>query len=184
MSDELILVDLFDRETGSGEKLAVHRNRQLHRAFSVFIRDGSGRLLLQRRARGKYHSGGLWANACCSHPRKGESLLPAACRRLGEELGVPVQETDLRELFSFVYYAPFGRLSEYEYDHVLLLTHGGPFSPDPGEIEELRWISPEALMEELSRTPEHFCAWFLTAAPRVLSILKEEGLADGQKEQP
>lgn len=73
MSDELILVDLFDRETGSGEKLAVHRNRQLHRAFSVFIRDGSGRLLLQRRARGKYHSGGLWANACCSHPRKGES---------------------------------------------------------------------------------------------------------------
>ena len=131
MQDELILVDLFDRAIGHGEKLDVHRRRLLHRAFSVFLVDENGRWLLQKRADGKYHSGGLWANACCSHPRWGETLPQAVSRRLQEELGIT---GEARELFSFIYYTPFPSLSEYEYDHVFLLLHSGPVTPNPEEI--------------------------------------------------
>ena len=98
--DELILVDLSDHEIGTMDKAEAHRIGRLHRAFSVFIVHG-GKMLLQRRNSKKYHSGGLWANACCSHPRKGESLEAAAARRLSEELGISCAVT---ELFSFVYF--------------------------------------------------------------------------------
>lgn len=168
MQDELILVDLFDQAIGHGEKLDVHRRHLLHRAFSVFLVDENGRWLLQKRADGKYHSGGLWANACCSHPRWGETLPQAVSRRLQEELGIT---GNTQELFSFIYYAPFPSLSEYEFDHVFLLRHSGPVTPNPEEIGATRWVTPEQLQQELLAHPEQFCSWFLIAAPRVLALL-------------
>ena len=168
-NDLLILVDLLDRETGFADKAQAHRAPMLHRAFSIFLHDG-GRLLLQKRADGKYHSGGLWANSCCSHPRKGEALMDAAQRRLYEELGT---DCPLEELGSFVYYHRFAdELYEYEYDHVLLGRCAGPFSPNPAEIAETAWLTPAELNEALLHQPERFAPWFRTACPMVLAHLE------------
>lgn len=165
MSDEIILVDLFDREIGTEEKLEAHRRHLLHRAFSLFIADDRGNILLQKRAAGKYHSGGLWCNACCSHPIKGERTKDAVIRRAEEELGIRV---DPYELFHFTYYEDFGDLAEYELDHVFLAQYSGELCPDPEEAEEIRWVSVFDLKKELEEHPEHFSAWFQIAAPRVL----------------
>lgn len=168
--NDLILVDAWDHPIGTAGKMEAHTAPILHRAFSVFLINDSGELLLQKRAPGKYHSGGLWANACCSHPRVGEEAIPSAEARLMEELGVTCP---LREIGSFVYLHRFHEaLYEYEYDHILLGWYGGPFTPDPEEIEELRWVTPTQLAEELRTTPERFAAWFLTAAPMVLQSLE------------
>lgn len=167
-NDRLILVDTLDRPVGVADKREAHAGPILHRAFSVFLWDGT-RLLLQRRADGKYHSGGLWANACCSHPRVGEELLPSAENRLQEELGM---RCPLREIGSFVYFHRFAEdLFEYEYDHVLLGRYSGEFHPDAGEIAELRWVRLQELDEELRREPESFAAWFRTGGPMVLRYL-------------
>jgi len=170
MNESLILVDLFDHELGAEEKLAAHQNQQLHRAFSVFLHH-NGKMLLQRRALHKYHSGGLWANACCSHPRYGMTFEDSVVGRLQEELGITPGSCSPRELFSFVYFCPYDGLSEYEYDHVLLAEYDGPFCPDPEEIMDLRWISFEDLKKELEQNPTAFAAWFLIAAPKVLEYL-------------
>lgn len=171
MEDELILVNIFDEEVGSCPKLLTHQQGILHRAFSVFVVH-DGRMLLQKSNSEKYHSGGLWTNACCSHPRKGEILSDAVSRRLLDELGVkfPVQE-----YFDFVYRAEFANgITEYEYDHVLLADYCGDIRPNPEEIEELRWVDFGELKEELTKNPEHFTAWFIIAAPKVLKRLSEE----------
>ena len=169
--DNLILVDVFDNPIGTADKRRAHTVPLLHRAFSVFLINDRGELLLQKRASGKYHSGGLWANACCSHPS-----IPSAEARLTEELGVTCP---LREIGCFVYLHRFhDALYEYEYDHVLIGRHCGPFTPDSEEIEELRWVTPAQLTEELRTTPERFASWFLTAAPMVLQqpeFLDEKG---------
>ena len=165
MSEEIILVDIFDKEIGTGEKLEVHRQKKLHRAFSLFIADGRGNILLQKRAEGKYHSGGLWCNACCSHPRKGERLKEAVARRAKEELGIDIVP---HELFHFIYFEDFGDLAEYELDHVFLAQYTGEVQADPSEIAETRWVSIFDLKEELEQHPERFAAWFQIAAPRVL----------------
>ncbi|MGI6094471.1 MAG: isopentenyl-diphosphate Delta-isomerase [Lachnospiraceae bacterium] len=170
MNENLIWVDLLDQEIGSGEKLETHRKNQLHRAFSVFVINGN-KMLIQKRAKGKYHSGGLWANACCSHPRKGETLLEAVPRRMKEELGICC---DVKEVFSFVYFQQYEGLSEYEYDHVYLTEYAGEVHPDTEEIEEIRWIAIQDLQKELETHPEQFCAWFLIAAPRVLHLLCDQ----------
>src|SRR5688572_8792247 len=104
MSDDIILVDEQDNEIGTGEKLAVHKAGKLHRCFSIFVFNSKGQLLLQKRARGKYHSGGLWTNTTCSHPRPGESNVAGAERRLRQEMGI---DTSLEEKFTFIYRAPF-----------------------------------------------------------------------------
>ena len=166
--DQLILVDLDDVPIGSAGKAEVHRRGLLHRAFSIFLTDGE-RMLLQRRSRGKYHSGGLWANACCSHPRAGESLEQAVPRRLKEELGI---SCPVEELFSFHYFSQYGpQLFEYELDHVFLGRWSGPVCPDPEEIEETRWVPFSQLRQELVECPARFSTWFLIAAPRVLERL-------------
>lgn len=174
--DNLILVDVLDAPIGTAEKREAHAAPLLHRAFSVFLTDGTGRLLLQKRAAGKYHSGGLWANACCSHPRWGEQTIPSAEARLWEELGVTCP---LREVGSFVYLHRFAeKLYEYEYDHVLLGRYAGDFAPDPQEIEALRWVTPAELSTELRQSPERFAPWLITAAPMVLQqpeFLDEKG---------
>ena len=137
--------------------------------FRCCLVDENGRWLLQKRADGKYHSGGLWANACCfPSPMGCETLPQAVSRRLQEELGIT---GEARELFSFIYYTPFPSLSEYEYDHVFLLLHSGPVTPNPEEIGATRWVTPDQLQQELLLHPEQFCSWFLIAAPRVLALL-------------
>lgn len=173
MAEEIVLVDLFDRETGYGEKLKVHRERKLHRAFSLFVTDEEGNLLLQKRAEGKYHSGGLWTNACCSHQPRGETLEEAVVRRTREELGIEVVP---KELFSFLYFRDFGDLAEYELDHVFLAVYRGnrgDIHPDAGEIGDLQWIRPGDLKQRLEEEPSIFTAWFLTAAPVVLRMLMQ-----------
>lgn len=168
MNDDLILVDLDDVEIGNGEKLWVHKNGKLHRAFSVFIIDGD-RILLQRRNIHKYHSGGLWANACCSHPRVGETLKDAVKRRMLEELGV---NSNCEELFHFVYRTEYDNgLTEYEYDHVFLCKYSGEVYPSEEEIDEIRWVSIEELKKDVIENPRNYASWFLIALPRLLEIV-------------
>ena len=161
MEDELILVDLDDREIGSGPKLEVHQRGELHRAFSVFLFSGS-RLLIQQRTAGKYHSALLWANTCCSHPRRGEELSDAVARRLRFECGV--EHAEVREAGSFVYRACFPNgLTEYELDHVFVGEYEGPLAPDPEEIAQLRWVELSELKQDMLDDPQRYAAWFFTA---------------------
>lgn len=170
-NDKLIWVDLFDHEIGSGDKLETHVKNQLHRAFSLFIVH-EGKMLIQRRALGKYHSGGLWANACCSHPRHGESLEDAVQKRMEEELGIPKGSCQPKELFYFNYFSQYDGLSEYEIDHVFLTDYHGEVNPDPDEIDELRWVYLEDLKEEMEINPQGFSTWFLIAAPKVIEYVE------------
>ncbi len=167
-SDKLIWVDLFDREIGFGGKMETHKNNQLHRAFSVYIIH-DGRMLIQQRAMGKYHSAGLWANACCSHPRHGETLDEAVQKRMEEELGISHGSCVPEELFAFHYFAQYDGLSEYEIDHVFLADYADEIIADPDEIMNTRWIELEELQKEMEQNPQHFSAWFLIATPRVLA---------------
>jgi isopentenyl-diphosphate Delta-isomerase len=159
--EQVILVDERDRELGADEKLRAHREGTLHRAFSVFIFDGAGRLLLQKRARGKYHSGGLWSNTACGHPRPGEQTEAAARRRLREEMSL---DCELREAFEFVYRAELdGALVEHEYDHVFVGKHDAEPAPDPAEVEGWRWVSMRELREGLREEPERYSYWLRLA---------------------
>ena len=171
-SDKLIWVDLFDNEIGSGDKLETHVKNQLHRAFSVFI-VYDGKMLIQRRARGKYHSAGLWANACCSHPRFGETLADAVQKRMEEELGIVRGACVPEELFSFNYFSQYDGLSEYEIDHVFLTDYHGEINPDLDEIMELRWVDLDELKKEMEEKPQTFSTWFLIATPRVMEYVKK-----------
>lgn len=173
MEDMLVWVDFNDQETGYGGKLQTHQEKRLHRAFSVFVVH-EGKMLIQKRAEGKYHSAGLWANACCSHPRKGEMLPEAVSRRMKEELGIAEDSCHPEELFSFIYYAPLGELCEYELDHVFLADYGGEIQCHPDEIAEFRWLELAELEKEMLEHPEKFCVWFLIAAPEVLRLLKRK----------
>ena len=159
--NDLILVDLDDRVIGYGEKMEVHRKGLLHRAFSVFLFHGD-RLLIQQRAAGKYHCGGLWANTCCSHPHAGQLLQDAVQQRLMEECGIT--GVSLREAGCFVYRAVFPNgLTEYEMDHVFVGEYEGAFSPDPGEIAELRYGPLAELKKDMITNPEKYAPWFFTA---------------------
>lgn len=170
--DELIWVDIFDNEIGTGEKLETHVKEQLHRAFSVFI-IYDGKMFIQRRAMEKYHSGGLWANACCSHPRKGELLEEAVPRRMQEELGIAEGEYQLKELFAFTYFSRYEGLSEYEYDHVFLCDYHGDMMPNPEEMMDSRWVELDVLQKEMEENPQNFSTWFLIAAPKVMAYVKQ-----------
>lgn len=166
---DVILVDQADRPVGRMEKQETHRKGLLHRAFSVFLLDGS-KLLIQRRALDKYHCGGLWSNTCCSHPAPGEPVLSAAERRLDEELGI--KNARLRELDTFLYRAAFPNgLTEHELDHVLLGEYSGPVRPDPREIAQVRWIDLEELQRDLQAFPQRYTPWFPPALTLVLRHL-------------
>lgn len=156
--EEVILVDTNDKVLGTMPKMEAHEKAVLHRAFSVFILNKEGELLLQQRAWKKYHSPGLWTNSCCSHQRIGESTLEAGSRRLREEMGM---ETPLEELFSFIYKAPFDNgLTEHELDHVLL----GFADSDPQinleEVADFKWLSLVEIASDIQTQPEQFTAWF------------------------
>ena len=155
--DVLILVDEEDRPTGEGGKLAVHRAGLLHRAFSIFLFDAAGDVLLQRRAAGKYHSGGLWANTCCGHPRAGEDIAAAAARRLGEELGA---RAELAHGFRARYRADLdGGLTENELVHVFAGRFDGRLALNPEEVSETETMPLSALVADAGRRPERYAYW-------------------------
>ena len=167
MREEVILVDASDTPVGVMEKMEAHRRALLHRAFSVFIFSSAGEMLLQRRALSKYHSGGLWTNACCSHPRPGEDTCAAARRRLSEELGFVVP---LQKIFDFTYKTEFDNgLTEYEFDHVFAGRYDEEVYPNPEEVSEYRWLSLEAIQEELAAFPSTYTSWFHLAFPMIRS---------------
>ena len=166
----MILVDASDREQGSAEKLDAHMRGLLHRAVSVLLFDSRGRTLLQKRAAGKYHSAGLWSNACCSHPRPGEETLAAARRRLREEMGV---DAPLAHALSFVYRAEVGGgLVEHELDHVFVGRFEGEPRPDPAEVEAWEWRDAARLLSEVYAEPERYAPWL----PLALERLAQAGL--------
>ena len=154
----LILVDENDREIGTVEKLSAHRQGLLHRAFSIIIWDSTGRQLLQKRHADKYHSGGLWTNACCGHPRPGEAIADAARRRLAEEMGI---ECPLAPLGTIIYRAEFQNgLTEHEIVHVFRGLFDGTIAPDPKEAEGTQWCLIEDIRHDIAATPERFSVWF------------------------
>ena len=164
MNEIIVLVDENDNQIGTGEKMAVHRAGKLHRAFSVFVFNSKGEMLLQRRALTKYHSGGLWTNTCCSHPRPEEKTIDAAKRRLKEEMGF---ECELEEVDSFVYKTEFEGLFEHEFDHVFVGKYEGEMGVDREEVEEYKWISLEDLYEDVKQNPQKYTSWFKIALERL-----------------
>lgn len=157
-AEEVILIDERDNPIGSGQKLEVHRRGDLHRAFSVVIHNSAGELLLQKRASGKYHSGGLWTNACCGHPRPGERTEAAAMRRLGEEMGFSCA---LRSLGALKYYAELDSgMIEHEFVHIFAGTYDGIVSPDPSEASAYAWHGLAEIRSSVTETPELFSVWF------------------------
>jgi isopentenyl-diphosphate delta-isomerase len=166
--EQVILVDESDQPVGVMEKMEAHRRALLHRAFSVFIFNSRGEMLLQQRAEEKYHSAGLWTNACCSHPRPGEDTRQAAVRRLREELGFT---TGLEKLFEFTYRTEYDNgLTEFEFDHVYVGTYDQAISPDRAEVSDYRYQSLPEIEAELLSAPATFTSWFRLAFP----LLKEK----------
>jgi isopentenyl-diphosphate Delta-isomerase len=160
---QVVLVDLDDRPTGTEDKLRAHTLGSLHRAVSVFATDATGSLIVQQRAFSKYHSGGLWSNAACTHPQPGEVPLAAAERCLREELAVSAL---LRPAFRFRYRAavPPG-LIEHEYDHVFVGMLEGVPNPVPHEVAAWRAAPSDELAREIAEQPDAFTAWFRLALP-------------------
>lgn len=169
---EVILVDENDQPQGVMEKLEAHQKGVLHRAFSVFILNKANQMLLQRRALSKYHSPGLWTNACCSHPAPGEMTVDAAQRRLTEEMGFTCSLTKIK---SFVYRTEFDNgLIEHEFDHIFLGDYNGSISPDKNEVEEYRWYEISEIDQLLKNEPTQFTSWFKIAYPLLKNWLAEK----------
>jgi isopentenyl-diphosphate delta-isomerase len=155
--ERLILVDENNRATGVGTKTHIHRAGLLHRAFSIFIVDHKGRILLQRRSREKYHSGGLWANSCCGHPRPGERTLTAARRRLTEELGIDAPLT-------FGFFSRYrteldGGMQENEYVYVYFGPLTAPPNPDPAEVSDVEFASADDIARGITSKPDRYVYW-------------------------
>ncbi len=158
VKEEVILVNEFDETLGMMEKMEAHEKGILHRAFSVFVINGKNELLLQQRALSKYHSGGLWTNTCCSHPRSAETALDAAHRRLQEEMGF---DCELTKLLDFIYRAELDKgLIEHEFDHVFVGTWDGLPNINHQEVESFKWMDVEALEKDMAAHPEMYTEWF------------------------
>lgn len=158
MKEQVVLISENDEVLGLMDKMQAHENGLLHRAFSVFLFNDRGELLLQKRASKKYHSPNQWTNAVCSHPRADETYLQAAKRRLQEELGI---QAELTPKFHFIYKAEVGsNLWEHELDHVFTGEYNGEFTLNPEEVSEIRYISMKDLDQELEAQPENFTPWF------------------------
>lgn len=158
MLEYIVTVDEMDREVGAMEKIQAHKEAVLHRAFSVIVRNSKGEILLQQRYHGKYHSPGLWTNTCCSHQRVGETLEQSIHRRMKEEMGF---DCEVREVFHFLYKAEFdNQLTEHEIDHVFIGEYDGVVHPDPMEVENIRWMTVEALRKDMKENPDQYTVWF------------------------
>lgn len=158
MMEQVILVDENDRQVGLMEKQAAHVNPHLHRAFSIFIFNSKGELLMQQRALSKYHSPGLWTNTCCSHPRDGETLTEATSRRLMEEMGMTCE---MHEVYTFIYMAPVGQgLTEHEFDHVWIGRSDETPQINREEVESWKYVSLSDLKVDIQLHPELYTEWF------------------------
>jgi len=170
-SEYVVLVDEQDKELGTMEKLRAHREGKLHRAISVFIFNSEKKLLLQKRAAGKYHSANLWTNTCCSHPRPGENPKDAATRRLQEEMGL---NCELQSAFNFTYSVKFeNNLTEHEFDHVFFGVSDEVPLPDPTEVSDYKYMAMEEIKKQLAQNNSQFTEWFKLIFERVDSQLKK-----------
>lgn len=162
-SDELVLVDEQDQIIGYADKVKTHYEKLRHRAFSLFLYDVKKKsMLMHQRALNKYHSGGLWTNSCCSHPRKNEELFEAVIRRAKQELGVSLNQEDLNYCGKFMYLADFGALAEYEIDRVVYVEvdESIQLNVDKDEIMNVKWESVEWIKQDLALHPQNYSAWF------------------------
>lgn len=158
MKEQVILVNEADEPQGLMEKMEAHQKGLLHRAFSVFVFNEKNELLLQQRAKSKYHSGGLWTNTCCSHPRNGEENSEAAHRRLIEEMGF---DCELEKLTDFVYRAELDHgLTEHEFDHVFVGEWNGMPDINPDEVESYKWMDVNAVEKDIADNPDLYTEWF------------------------
>lgn len=157
--DYVVLVNKNGNSIGIEEKIKVHKNCLLHKAFSIFIFNNFNEMLIQQRGFQKYHFAGLWSNACCSHPMPEENIEQAAHRRLKEELGF---DTTLKKAFSFIYKAKDVKsdLFEYEYDHLFLGLYEGVVFPDKEEINDYKWVKINKLLTEMKQLPAQYTKWF------------------------
>ncbi len=170
--EKVILVDDFDNEIGTMEKIEAHRKSRLHRAVSVFIINTKGKWLLQRRSFKKYHSSGLWSNACCTHPQPGETSLSAANRRLMEEMGI---QAKLTEIFEFKYKDVLdNELTEHELDHVFIGISDDKPVINTDEVEEWKYISYKRLIAEIDKYPDHYTVWFRRIVERVQKYVEKK----------
>ncbi len=163
--EQVILVDEQDSAIGVMGKMEAHEKGILHRAISVFIINSKGEWLLQQRHSDKYHSGGLWSNACCSHPKPGEGNKEAAERRLCEEMGL---RTELKELFRFTYREDIDNgLTEHEFDHVFIGVSNDIPVVNTLEVQDWKYLSYTEIQNETKKTPENYTVWFLKIMDRV-----------------
>ncbi len=166
---QVILVNEFDDAIGIMDKMQAHEKGLLHRAFSVFIFNDAGEMLLQQRATNKYHSAGLWTNACCSHPQPGEAIEDAANRRLMEEMGFT---TALQKAFQFTYKTEFENgLTEYEVDHVFTGMYQGQINSNPQEVNSFAYHSMDHIRQSIQNEPQLYTSWFKIAFPKLETYL-------------
>ncbi len=168
--EQVILVNAAGKRIGLAEKTEAHQKGLLHRAFSIFLYNDAGEMLLQQRAITKYHFAGLWSNACCSHPRSGENILSAARRRLTEELNITCS---LKSAGTVTYkvHDDLTGLTEHEFDYLITGKFDGEIGFNIKEVAAVRWLSSEALRKEIEKHPEKFTPWFLyimKESPRAL----------------
>jgi len=156
--ENVILVNENNEQIGVMPKMEAHEKAILHRAFSVFIMNEKGQIMLQQRAAHKYHSPLLWTNTCCSHQREGETNIEAGKRRLAEEMGFT---TELIELFSFIYKAPFDNgLTEHELDHVMIGNYNIAPAINAEEVADWKWMKPNDIRNDIAQNPNNYTAWF------------------------
>lgn len=171
MNEKVVLVDEENNKIGTEDKLKAHQDGgKLHRAFSIFVFNSEGEVLLQKRAAEKYHSEGLWSNTCCSHPRPGEPFERATKRKLKQEMGFTCE---LAKAFDFIYKKKVGDLTEWELDHVFVGRYEGPLDPNPHEVSEWKWIAPSLLKRDIEEHPERYTPWFRVLVKRHFSKIEK-----------
>lgn len=174
IEENVILVNEKDEPIGLMPKMEAHEKAVLHRAFSVFVLNSQNEIMLQQRAHHKYHSPLLWTNTCCSHQREGETNIQAGSRRLFEEMGF---KTDLKELFHFIYKAPFDNgLTEHELDHVMIGYYNDAPNINAEEVEDWKWMPIEAVKTDIQNHPELYTIWFKIIFDQFYHFLEEHTL--------
>lgn len=174
MTEQVILVNDTDEIIGVEEKIKAHLTGALHRAFSIFVFNSTGQLLLQKRTSTKYHSKGLWSNTCCGHPRPSESIEDASRRRLLEEMGF---DCELSQRFNFIYRADLDNdLVEHEYDHVLVGNFDGTPLPSREEVDDWRWVDITPLKQDMKENPENYTYWFRISLDVLMAQLNESNM--------
>ena len=166
MNNKVVVVDIFGNKKGEMEKLEAHKKGVLHEAYSVFILKDN-QMLIQKRAKNKYHSGGLWSNACCSHPQLEENIFENIKRKTFDELSIEIENLNFE--FSFIYRNKFdNNLIEYEYDNVFTAQTNSLIKFNPDEVEKVKWVNLENLAQDLEKNPQKYSYWFLIACPKII----------------